>query len=391
MSPHPLEVSPTAENTSSPTFDVQPLLPEAYPSPTDWAAEVARLTRAAFQLSSPWVPGLPTPGGASEMPAAVLKDLARGVRVWVARRVDAPAVAPVAGQAGVRGSHGESAGVVRALPAEPGTWEVKRLGVLPEHRRQGVATRLLRAVEEAAAQAGVGRLRLFCVVERHLPPFYARLGYRIVARQPHPDRPLTVVTMERELGETPCPLTPWQAEGALPAAGVYVLWLWLPTTAHLPRPLTGGSLLPPGLYAYVGSAQRGLASRLRRHVLGPPRTFWHIDHLRRLAQVVGVDVRPGAPRSDECWLAARLAEAAGAVAGAHARDNAEEWAGGPAEDPPTRPNLAGSRPPGFGAGDCRCPGHLIGFGSQTDLALPFTAPRSFDPQLVAVLRLPIGA
>lgn len=84
----------------------------------------------------------------------------------------------------------------------------------------------------------------------------------------------------------------------------------------------------PGLYLYVGSAQRNLCARLERHSRKEKPLRWHIDHLSVQASMIGAMVVPG-PRDHECELARELGEVYGLAV------------------------------PGFGASDCRCGGHLF--------------------------------
>jgi sugar fermentation stimulation protein A len=103
---------------------------------------------------------------------------------------------------------------------------------------------------------------------------------------------------------------------------------------HLARPIRieVGSLgihcFPPGIYFYVGSAQRNLAARLSRHAKRRKPLRWHIDYLSTKAGMLGAIVVPGA-RNQECRLAGELRE--------HFR-------------------LA---VPDFGSTDCGCGGHLF--------------------------------
>jgi Uri superfamily endonuclease len=69
--------------------------------------------------------------------------------------------------------------------------------------------------------------------------------------------------------------------------------------------------LPPGVYAYVGSAwgPGGLGARLRRHLCGSRRRlWWHIDYLASsgVYEPVGAGVCRGAPRGWEPVLASLL-------------------------------------------------------------------------------------
>ncbi len=98
--------------------------------------------------------------------------------------------------------------------------------------------------------------------------------------------------------------------------------------------------LAPGLYGYAGSAQRGLAARLARHARPPEdkRARWHIDHLLARGRVEAALAYP-LQRPGECWLAECLAREPG----------------------------VGRAARGFGASDCRCPGHLVAFRKPPDL------------------------
>lgn|SRR5690554_3435056 len=151
----------------------------------------------------------------------------------------------------------------------------------------------------------------------------------------------------------------WDGPAILPARGVYVVWLWLPGGRQLPVPPPQGLWLPAGLYAYAGSAQRALPARLSRHLAGGKVRHWHVDALRAEAQVVGADVWPGAPREAECQVADLLA----------------------ASSPGT------FRPPRFGASDCGCPGHLIGWDATGDGVAAYRAPQAVHPELRAVIRI----
>ncbi len=125
----------------------------------------------------------------------------------------------------------------------------------------------------------------------------------------------------------------------LPAApGTYALLLHLNQATSLQVGRLGDFHFPAGFYAYVGSAfgPGGLHARLRHH-LQSGRAHWHVDYLRRLAQVHSIyfalTLQP-----QECLWSQALANLP------HA------WL--PA--------------PGFGASDCRngCPTHLIGLSLE---------------------------
>lgn len=72
--------------------------------------------------------------------------------------------------------------------------------------------------------------------------------------------------------------------------GTYALHLWLNHPKRKQVGRLGKFSFPPGDYLYIGSAlgPGGLAARLSRHLRGISRLHWHIDWLRRIADVVGV-------------------------------------------------------------------------------------------------------
>jgi sugar fermentation stimulation protein A len=109
--------------------------------------------------------------------------------------------------------------------------------------------------------------------------------------------------------------------------------------------------LRAGWYVYIGSALGGLGARLRRHARRGKPIHWHVDALREVAELVAVAVRVG-PERLECAVAA-------AVAGLPA---------------------AALAVPRFGASDCRCVSHLVGFPDEPDLRL--------DPEWTVICPFP---
>jgi GNAT superfamily N-acetyltransferase len=148
---------------------------------TGLAAELAELTRLAYAGSDP-LPGLPEPDGQFETTAAVLHTVAGPG--WVYTLAD-------------------RAGQVAALRVRPAQecWRVSRISVSPAYRNRGLVRLLLDAVARHARHRGVQWLELDAVVERCLPPLYARLGFRVLSNWPSPDKPLSEVTMRRHTGE----------------------------------------------------------------------------------------------------------------------------------------------------------------------------------------------
>lgn len=120
---------------------------------------------------------------------------------------------------------------------------------------------------------------------------------------------------------------------ALPfSGGVYILSVQLERDRHLRVGGLGGHLFRRGLYFYVGSAQRNLAHRLRRHLSehhNGKKFHWHIDYLLAHASVRHI-WGFATPKEWECRLSRRLS----VLNGVHI---------------PLK---------GFGSSDCRCNTHL---------------------------------
>ncbi len=124
---------------------------------------------------------------------------------------------------------------------------------------------------------------------------------------------------------------------AWPAArsGVYCLVLWLPRACSITLSRKGSCRLERGWYVYTGSAKRNLLPRLMRHLRRRKTLHWHIDHLRAVASLRQIWIRPWTA-GEECrtnTMVRRMPEAACPVKG-------------------------------FGASDCRCVAHLISFPSE---------------------------
>ena len=114
----------------------------------------------------------------------------------------------------------------------------------------------------------------------------------------------------------------------LPTSGVYIALFELPQTRRIRVGRLGIITFAPGVYAYVGSAQRNLPARLSRHARRHKPRRWHIDYLSTQAAMIGAIAIEG-HKSLECRLAAMLAK-----------------------------NDA-TPVPKFGCTDCRCPSHLF--------------------------------
>ena len=119
---------------------------------------------------------------------------------------------------------------------------------------------------------------------------------------------------------------------AVPAEpGAYLLLIELAAPLALDIPSLGAATLPPGRYAYGGSAYGpgGLRARIGRHLRRDKALRWHIDRLTAAGRAIGLRAVPG---GRECDLVRGLLDLPG-----------------------TSVPL-----PGFGSSDCRsCPAHLV--------------------------------
>jgi Uri superfamily endonuclease len=125
---------------------------------------------------------------------------------------------------------------------------------------------------------------------------------------------------------------PSPAASPAPAAPrLYVVLTYVPRLTRVTVGSLGPIAFARGWYAYVGSAERGRRARIARHLALQKPLRWHADYLFTAfppRQAWLVDAAAG-----ECELADGLAASPGAR----------------------------RRPARFGAGDCRCRGHLVHF------------------------------
>ena len=138
---------------------------------------------------------------------------------------------------------------------------------------------------------------------------------------------------------------PLPAQCRLPERGIYLIWMQMTAGCRLTIGALGECRFPAGWYVYVGSAQRALPARLKRHLAMEKKHRWHIDYLRPHVVVVSCAVAC-LDRAAECLAARRLISI-------------------PEATVPV---------PGFGASDCRCPAHLIYF--------PILPPACREPALI---------
>jgi Uri superfamily endonuclease len=125
-----------------------------------------------------------------------------------------------------------------------------------------------------------------------------------------------------------CPPEPYAALPPAPSR-LYAVLTRVPRRTSLPVGSLGTVTLERGWYAYIGSAVRAREARVSRHLARDKRLRWHADYLFAAFPAEGAWLVDGA--AGECELAGALAALPGA------------------ERSPRR----------FGAGDCRCAGHLI--------------------------------
>lgn len=113
--------------------------------------------------------------------------------------------------------------------------------------------------------------------------------------------------------------------------GIYVLIISVSKDITVDVGLLGKINFEKGLYAYVGSAQKSLEKRLRRHLRKVKRKFWHIDYLLENGCVRIVKVfYKAADKFEECVVARELNKKAVPVVN-------------------------------FGCSDCNCISHLFKF------------------------------
>lgn len=157
------------------------------------AGEVAALVRSAYAISDP-LPGLPAPDGTREEPESVLRFIRGGGTFWTARD-----------------ERGQLLGTLRTGFCADGALFVSRVAVAPAARGADVGRLLLAAVENHAAANDISTIRLDAVIERCVPTYYARLGYRATDHHlAEDDKLLTEVTMERDPRTAPRPAAPYR-------------------------------------------------------------------------------------------------------------------------------------------------------------------------------------
>ncbi|MCX6372192.1 MAG: DUF123 domain-containing protein [Actinobacteria bacterium] len=118
------------------------------------------------------------------------------------------------------------------------------------------------------------------------------------------------------------------------APHLYVVLTYVPRLTTVPVGALGPVAFERGWYAYVGSAARARRARVARHLAPFKPLRWHADYLFAAFPARRAWLVDGA--AGECELAGALA---------------------------ALPSAA-RRPGRFGAGDCRCAGHLVRFARR---------------------------
>jgi GNAT superfamily N-acetyltransferase len=104
-----------------------------------------------------------------------------------------------AGGAVVAEDAGQPVGSAQFTPADDHVY-VGRVAVLPGHRRRGVASAIMRFLENVTLDLGRDAIRVG--VRYSLPDnvgLYESLGYEAVSTEPHPRGPDRVVTMVKQI------------------------------------------------------------------------------------------------------------------------------------------------------------------------------------------------
>lgn len=91
-------------------------------------------------------------------------------------------------------------GTGRLIQKSGQTGVIGRVAVVPVHRRQGLATEIMHALEAIARERGITHIKLF--PHDYLEQFYRGLGYRTVPGGEFMIESHRVLTMEKQLVDT---------------------------------------------------------------------------------------------------------------------------------------------------------------------------------------------
>ena len=111
--------------------------------------------------------------------------------------------------------------------------------------------------------------------------------------------------------------------------GIYVIVIKVDKDTNINIGALDNLSFTQGLYAYVGSAQKNLQKRIKRHLRKQKHIFWHIDYLLNnpASKTVRIFFKQ-ASKTEECRIAQEISTQNEAVAG-------------------------------FGCSDCNCKSHLF--------------------------------
>ena len=111
--------------------------------------------------------------------------------------------------------------------------------------------------------------------------------------------------------------------------GIYVIVIKINRDTNMKIGALGNLSFTKGQYAYVGSAQKNLQKRIKRHLRKQKRVFWHIDYLldNPASKTVKIFFKQ-ASKTEECTIAQEISARNEAVIG-------------------------------FGCSDCNCKSHLF--------------------------------
>lgn len=90
--------------------------------------------------------------------------------------------------------------------------------------------------------------------------------------------------------------------------GIYILELHSKSKFKIANNKFNEIIFPAGYYYYVGSAQKNLQSRLKRHAKKAKKLHWHIDYLTSHKNVIlrNIYVLPGQLKKVECELTNKI-------------------------------------------------------------------------------------
>lgn len=214
----------------------------------------------------------------------------------------------------------------------------RQLALFPDARSKR-ATKHVEELTELARQ-GLNTAVLFMVqgqADEVLPDLHNDFDFARALREASEHLPIYAIAVPPHLDDhnrlcfpdEPRRLSlPWQRlDPILDDAGLYLAVLELEAATTIEIGALGTFDFKPGFYTYIGSAQTGLAKRMRRHKRKRKRMHWHIDYLRDAVDAVKTFAIRGA--TDESALADDVAQ------------------------------LGTRYPKNFGATDCPDDGHLV--------------------------------